>query len=74
MEDLEDVKKGLDSAGIAIESATLTMIPQTEIQLANKQAEQMLKLMDALDDLEDVANMYANFDIDEGQMETLSQS
>ena len=74
MEDFEAVKQALDSSGIAIESATLTMIPQTEVQVANKQAEQMLRLMDALDDLEDVANMYANFDIDEAQMETLSQA
>ncbi len=74
MEDFEAVKKGLESAGIAIESAALTMIPQTEVQLASKQAEQMLRLMDALDDLEDVANMYANFDIDESQMETLTKS
>ena len=57
-----------------MESATLTMIPQTEVQLASKQAEQMLKLMDALDELEDVATMYANFDIDEAQMETLTKA
>ncbi|MEE8349388.1 MAG: YebC/PmpR family DNA-binding transcriptional regulator [Acidobacteriota bacterium] len=74
MEDFEAVKQALGSAGIKIESATLTMVPQNEVQVANKQAEQMLRLMDALDDLEDVANMYANFDIDEVQMETLSQA
>lgn len=74
MEDFEAVKKGLDSAGIAIESASLTMIPQNEVQLASKQAEQMLRLMDALDDHEDVANMYANFDIDESQIESLTQA
>ena len=74
MEDFEAVKKGLDSAGIAIESASLTMFPQNEVQLASKQAEQMLRLMDALDDHEDVANMYANFDIDESQIESLTQA
>lgn len=74
LEDFEAVREGLDLAGISIESAALTMIPQTEVQLASKQAEQMLKLMDALDELEDVANMYANFDIDEAQMETLTKA
>ena len=74
MEDFEAVKQGLQAAGIAIESASLTMIPQNDVQVANKQAEQMLRLMDALDDHEDVANMYANFDIDETHMETLSEA
>ena len=74
LEEFEAVREGLDLAGISIESAALTMIPQTEVQLASKQAEQMLKLMDALDELEDVATMYANFDIDEAQMETLTKA
>lgn len=72
MEHFEAVKQGLKVAGIAIESATLTMVSQTDVRLANKQAEQMLKIMDALDDHEDVANTYANFDIDEAQMEILA--
>ncbi|MDA2935086.1 YebC/PmpR family DNA-binding transcriptional regulator [Acidobacteria bacterium AH-259-D05] len=72
VENFETVKQELQSAEIPIESATLTMIPQTDVHLESKQAEQMLRLMDALDEHEDVANLYANFTIDESQMETLT--
>jgi len=41
------------------------------VRLENKQAEQMLRLMDALEDLEDVGSVWANFDIDDQQMESL---
>jgi transcriptional/translational regulatory protein YebC/TACO1 len=39
------------------------MLPQTMVQLEGKQAEQMLKMMDKLEDYDDVQNVYANFDI-----------
>ena len=48
-----------------IENAELTMIPQNTVALEGKQAEQMLKLMSALEDSDDVQNVFANFDIDE---------
>ena len=44
------------------------MIPQNVIKLEDKNAEQMLKLMDILDDHDDVQNVYANFDIDDEVM------
>jgi len=72
IENLEAVKQALQSAGVKIESAELTMITQTDVRLENKQAEQMLRLMDALEDSEDVGNVYANFDIDDTQMEALA--
>ena len=71
IESLEVVKQALKSAGVEMESAELTMTTQTDVRLENKQAEQMLRLMDALEDLEDVGNVYANFDIDDTQMESL---
>jgi YebC/PmpR family DNA-binding regulatory protein len=71
MENFEAVKEALQSARVNMESAELTMITQTDVRLENKQAEQMLRLMDALEDHEDVGNVYANFDIDETQMEAL---
>jgi len=71
IESLEVVKQALKSAGVEMESAELTMTTQTDVRLENKQAEQMLRLMDALEDLEDVGNVYANFDIDDTQMEAL---
>ena len=72
VENFEAVKQALQSAGVNMESTALTMITQTDVRLQNKQAEQMLRLMDALEDHEDVGNVYANFDIDETQMEALA--
>jgi len=72
IENFEAVKKALQAAGIPMESSELTMISQNNVQLVRKPAEQMLRLMDALEDLEDVGNVYANFDIDEAEMESLA--
>jgi len=48
------------------------MIPSTSIKLEGKEAEQMMKLMEALEEHEDVQNVYANFDIDASVMEQFS--
>jgi YebC/PmpR family DNA-binding regulatory protein len=52
-------------------SAEISMIPQTTVQLTGKAAEQVLRMMDALDDNDDVQNAYANFDISDEEMEKL---
>jgi transcriptional/translational regulatory protein YebC/TACO1 len=44
------------------------MIPQNYIKLEGQEAKQMLKLYDSLDDNDDVQKVYANFDIDESEM------
>jgi transcriptional/translational regulatory protein YebC/TACO1 len=49
------------------------MVPQNTIKVVGKEAEQVLKLMEALEDLDDVQKVYANFDIPEEEMERLSQ-
>ncbi len=67
----DDVNKAIEDAGIAMLSAELTMKPQNEIQLDNKEAEQMLRLMDKLEDLDDVQKIHANFDISDEVMEAL---
>jgi len=69
--ELDTVRGTLEDQGIHIESAEVTFIPQNTVPLEGKQAEQMLKLMDALEDNDDVQNVYANFDIDEEVMEKL---
>ena len=48
------------------------MVPQTAVPLQEKEAIQMLKLMDALEEMEDIQNIYANFDISEEIMEKVS--
>lgn len=61
---LEEAKKALTEAGFRVESASVTGIPKTSVRLEGKEASLMLKLMDALDELDDVQLTYANFDID----------
>jgi YebC/PmpR family DNA-binding regulatory protein len=52
--------------------AEITMIPQNTVSVMAKEAEQVLRLMEALEDNDDVQNVYANFDIPEKEMEKLS--
>jgi YebC/PmpR family DNA-binding regulatory protein len=68
----EGVKKALDGAGIKYLLAEVTMHPQNVVQLEGKNAEHMLRLMEQLEDQDDVQHVYANFDIPEGVMEQLS--
>jgi len=70
--DLETVKQALDSAGISYESAEVTMLPQTRVSLEEKQAQQVLRLMDALEDQDEVQQVYANFDIADRIMEAIA--
>lgn len=62
-EDMAAVKTGLEKAGIRVESAEVTMLPKNYITLDEKAADQMIRLIDALEDHDDVQNVYANFDI-----------
>ena len=67
------VKDALDADGkhAGYISAEISMIPQTTVQLTGKAAEQVLRMMDALDDNDDVQNAYSNFDISDEEMEKL---
>ena len=64
----EDVREALEHSEIQTESAELAMLPKSTVKLEGKEAEQMLRLMEALEDNDDVQNVYANFDISEEQM------
>lgn len=64
-ETFEQVKKALEANKITIESAELSLVPENLVKVEGKDAEQVLKLMDALEENEDVQNVYPNFDIDE---------
>jgi YebC/PmpR family DNA-binding regulatory protein len=61
----EDVRSTLEGQGIAIESAELTMVPENTTEVSEKDAPKVLKLMDALENHDDVQNVHANFDIPE---------
>ena len=71
-EGFDKVKNALQDKKIEFEQAELTMVPQTNIKLEGKDAEHMLKLMEDLEDHEDVQKVYANFDIAVEVMERLS--
>lgn len=68
----DGVKKALEDKEVVIESAALQMIPQNMIKVTGKEAEQTLKLMEALEEHDDVQNVYANFDIDEKELASLN--
>jgi YebC/PmpR family DNA-binding regulatory protein len=64
----ESVKSAIEGAGLKYASAEVTMIPQNSVRIEGKEAEQMLRLMEALEDSDDVQNVYSNFDIAEELM------
>jgi YebC/PmpR family DNA-binding regulatory protein len=68
-ENFDAVNEAIKAAGIEPQAAEVSMIPQNYTALEGVDAKQMLKLYDALDDHDDVQKVYANFDIDESEME-----
>jgi YebC/PmpR family DNA-binding regulatory protein len=62
-EAFEDVRASLETRGLKLEVAEITMLPQNTVPVEGKQAEQVVRLMEALDDHDDVRKAYANFDI-----------
>jgi YebC/PmpR family DNA-binding regulatory protein len=67
-ETFEAVKQEIAAKGIEPASAEISLIPQTTVRLEGNQARQLLKLMDELEEHDDVQNVYANFDIPEEVM------
>lgn len=59
---LESVRKALESAGLEIENADFAMVPKATVELDEKAAHQALRLLDSLEDLEDVQRVYSNAD------------
>jgi YebC/PmpR family DNA-binding regulatory protein len=66
--DVMDVKDALEGKGIAVASAEITKLPKSTVPLDGKTAEAVLKLMDAIEDQDDVQHVYSNFDIPEEVM------
>ena len=62
---LMDVRDTLEKAGYEIRSAEIEMVPKTLQKLEGKEAQSTLKLMDALEDNDDITKLYSNFDVDE---------
>jgi YebC/PmpR family DNA-binding regulatory protein len=71
-ENFEAVKAALESSRIPMAACEISMVPQSYVKLEGKNAETMLKLMEALEDHEDIQNVWANFDIDESELKEAS--
>lgn len=69
----ESVKEAIDNAGFKYVLAQLSMVSKNTVKLDGKQAEQMLRLMEKMEDCDDVQNVYANFDIPDEIMDNLDQ-
>jgi YebC/PmpR family DNA-binding regulatory protein len=70
---LSAVREAIDAAGFTVESAELTMVPKTTVEVADEgDAKKVLRLMDQLEDNDDVQDVYANFDIPERVLEAVA--
>jgi YebC/PmpR family DNA-binding regulatory protein len=70
--DLTAVREALEASGVEIESAGLATEPKSTVELKGHDAERLLKLLDALDEQDDVDEVFANFDIPEDVLEELA--
>jgi len=70
-QDLESVRRALEERGVPIQSAEVTYVPQTTIRLEGKEAQQVLRLVEGIEELDDVQHVYANFDIPDEVLETI---
>ena len=68
----EAVLKALEASGIPTEEGSVAMVPKNLVKLEGKNAGAMLRLSEALEEHDDVQNVYSNFDIDEKELEALS--
>jgi YebC/PmpR family DNA-binding regulatory protein len=73
-EDFEEVKKALDERNMRYLLAEITMVPKSTVKLKDKQAEQMLRLMDSLEDSDDVQKVYSNFDIADKTLDQIGRA
>jgi YebC/PmpR family DNA-binding regulatory protein len=71
-EDLDTVREAMEKQGIAIASAEVTMVPQNTVTLSGEEAARTLKLLEALQDHDDVQNVSANLDIAQEELERIS--
>lgn len=70
--ELNEVADKLRDAGLNVTSTKNAKLPNSTVKLTGKEAEQMLRLMENLEDSDDVQNVWANFDIDDEEMEALA--
>ncbi len=64
---LEEVRKFFEAKKISLKSVELTMVPQNTVEVNSEQADQLLKLVDALEENDDVQNVYGNFELPDSE-------
>jgi transcriptional/translational regulatory protein YebC/TACO1 len=69
----EAVIKALEANGIPHEDSSIAFVPKNLLRLEGKNAGSMLRLIEALEEHDDVQNVYSNFDVDEKELEALAQ-
>ena len=74
VENFEAVRKALEDAGVPMELAEITRIPQNTVSIDKKKGKALLKLMDILDDHDDIQKAYSNFDISDEVMAAIIES
>ncbi len=73
MENFETVRKSLEEQNVNMDTAELTRLPQNTVPIEEKHTRQLLRLMEALDDHDDVQKVYSNFDIPDEVLAALEQ-
>jgi transcriptional/translational regulatory protein YebC/TACO1 len=68
----EQVKKAIEGKHVPIEHAELQMVPENTIKVEGKDAETLIKLIEGLEDHDDIQHVYGNFDIDESVLASLN--
>jgi YebC/PmpR family DNA-binding regulatory protein len=71
IDNFEEVRKGLESHNVSFVNAEISMIPSNSVKVEGKPAEHMLKMLDLLDDCDDVQKVHSNFDIDDSIIDSL---
>jgi len=72
IDDFDNLRDGLVSENHELISAEISMIPKNSIKIEGKPAEHMLKMLETLEECDDVQNVYSNFDIDDEIIEAIA--
>jgi YebC/PmpR family DNA-binding regulatory protein len=74
VESFESVRKAIENSGLKVQSAQLTRIPQNTVNVEEKNCKSLLRLMDMLEDHDDIQKLYSNFDITDELMAIMEES
>jgi YebC/PmpR family DNA-binding regulatory protein len=72
-DELDAVRRSLEEQGLPVGEVGLTMVPDIEVPLSGNDADKALALIEAIEDIDDVQNVYANFDISDEEMNRIAE-